>query len=96
MLSLNVQVWYDPAPLGVTLDEIADEASKIPKPLFLHGERLVIHIQTSEDAVDDLLSAIRNLAEQKKKEGFVAIDSNEETRMNGNHGSVYSQKSQGI
>ncbi|KAJ7630715.1 pyridoxal phosphate-dependent transferase [Roridomyces roridus] len=64
-------IFYDPASVGVTFDEIADRASQLAEPLVLGGSRLVVHIQTSESAVDDLLSVIRQLAEEKKAAGFV-------------------------
>lgn len=52
-------------------DEIADRASALPEPLVLGGSRLVVHIQTSEAAVDDFLLVIKELAEEKKQAGFV-------------------------
>ncbi|KAJ6519598.1 pyridoxal phosphate-dependent transferase [Mycena sanguinolenta] len=64
-------VFYDPASIGVTFDEIADRASDLPEPLILGGSRLVVHIQTAEEAVNDFLSIIRQLAEEKKAAGFV-------------------------
>jgi threonine aldolase len=39
--------------------------------LILGGSRLVVHIQTTESAVDDFLSVVRQLAEEKKAAGFV-------------------------
>ncbi|KAJ7275266.1 pyridoxal phosphate-dependent transferase [Mycena haematopus] len=64
-------IFYDPSSVGVTYDEIADRASNLPEPLILGGSRLVIHIQTSQSAVDDFLSIVRELAEEKKAAGFV-------------------------
>jgi len=64
-------VFYDPTPLGLDFNEIADRASSLAEPLVLGGSRLVVHIQTSEAAVDDLLSLIKQLAEEKRKAGFV-------------------------
>ncbi|PPQ76180.1 hypothetical protein CVT26_009357 [Gymnopilus dilepis] len=64
-------IFYDPSPLGVTYDEIADRASELPEPLFLGGSRLVVHIQTSEAAVEDFLSVVRQLAEEKRAAGWV-------------------------
>lgn len=65
------QIFYDPSLVGVTYDEIAERASVLPEPLFLGGSRLVIHIQTSDAAVDDFLDVVRQLAEEKRKAGFV-------------------------
>jgi threonine aldolase len=43
----------------------------LPEPLSLAGSRLVVHIQTSEQAIDDFLTVVRNLAEEKKIAGFM-------------------------
>ncbi|KAF7320235.1 Beta-elim-lyase domain-containing protein [Mycena kentingensis (nom. inval.)] len=64
-------IFYDPASIGATYDEIAERAKALPEPLVLGGSRLVVHIQTSDAAVDDFLSVVRNLAEEKKAAGFV-------------------------
>ena len=65
------QLFYDPSPVGVTYDEIAERGLALPEPLYLGGSRLVIHIQTSDAAVDDFLEVVRQLAEEKRKAGFV-------------------------
>lgn len=64
-------IFYDPSPVGVTYDEIAERASDLPEPLYLGGSRLVLHIQTSDAAVDDFLGVVRQLAEEKRRAGFV-------------------------
>ena len=46
-------------------------AAELPSPLLLGGSRLVVHIQTSTQAVEDLISLIRVLADEKVKAGFV-------------------------
>ncbi|KAL0950878.1 hypothetical protein HGRIS_007637 [Hohenbuehelia grisea] len=63
-------IFYDPSPLGLDYEEIGQRGSELPKPLVLSGSRLVLHIQTSEEAVNDFLALIRQLAEEKKKAGF--------------------------
>lgn len=68
------QVFYDPSSIGVTYDEIGDRGSELPEPLFLGGSRLVVHVQTTESAVDDFLSVVRKLAEEKKAAGFVRAE----------------------
>nr|VWO96628.1 Alanine racemase TOXG (EC [Ganoderma boninense] len=65
-------VFFDPSPIGVTYEEIIERASQLPSPISVGGSRLVVHIQTSPQAVDDLLGVIRKLAEEKKAAGFVA------------------------
>ncbi|KAF9042107.1 threonine aldolase [Panaeolus papilionaceus] len=67
-------VFYDPSSIGVTYDEIGDRGSELPEPLFLGGSRLVVHVQTTESAVDDFLSVVRKLAEEKKAAGFVRAE----------------------
>jgi threonine aldolase len=44
----------------------------LPQPLYLGGSRLVVHIQTSPEAIDDFINLISKIAEEKKKAGFVA------------------------
>ena len=66
-----MQVFFDPSPVGVTYAEIIERARALPEPIKLGGSRLVVHIQTSPKAVEDLLSVIRQLAEEKKAAGFV-------------------------
>ncbi|KAF8895042.1 pyridoxal phosphate-dependent transferase [Gymnopilus junonius] len=64
-------IFYDPSPLGITYDEIGDRGSALSEPLFLGGSRLVVHIQTSEAAVDDFLNIVRQLSEEKRAAGWV-------------------------
>ncbi|KAH9996572.1 threonine aldolase [Russula vinacea] len=64
-------VFYDPSSIGTNYAEVAERARKLPKPLSLLGSRLVVHIQTSQEAIDDFLGVVRNLAEEKKAAGFV-------------------------
>ncbi|TFK76863.1 hypothetical protein BDN72DRAFT_830033 [Pluteus cervinus] len=83
-------IFYDPAPIGVNYDEIAERASKLAHPLVLGGSRLVIHIQTSEEAVDDFLSIVRELAGEKKAAGFTPPTAQE----NGAYRDVYVRRPQ--
>ncbi|KAN0121567.1 Pyridoxal phosphate-dependent transferase [Russula decolorans] len=64
-------VFYNPSSIGTNYAEVAERAKRLPKPLSLAGSRLVVHIQTSEQAIDDFLTVIRNLAEEKETAGFV-------------------------
>ena len=64
-------MFYDPSPIGVSYAEIVERASQLPDPLTVGGSRLVVHLQTSPQAVEDLLSVVRQLAEEKKAAGFV-------------------------
>ncbi|CDO72439.1 hypothetical protein BN946_scf184977.g140 [Trametes cinnabarina] len=64
-------VFFDPSPIGVSLTELVQRARDLPEPIKLGGSRLVVHIQTSPKAVEDLLALVRQLAEEKKAAGFV-------------------------
>ncbi|KXN84776.1 putative low-specificity L-threonine aldolase [Leucoagaricus sp. SymC.cos] len=64
-------LFYDPTPLGINFDDIAERAAAMSEPLVLGGSRLVVHIQTSEQAVDDFLSVVRQLAKEKRAAGWV-------------------------
>ncbi|KAF8640347.1 hypothetical protein AX17_000019 [Amanita inopinata Kibby_2008] len=64
-------IFYDASSVGLNYGEITDRASALPNPLFLRGSRIVVHIQTTEEAVNDLLDLIRQMAEEKKAAGFV-------------------------
>ena len=55
----------------MTYEEISKRASALPEPLVVGGARLVVHIQTSDAAIEDLLNLIRGLANEKKLDGFV-------------------------
>ena len=68
---LPIKVFYDPSTVGVSYEEISERAGNLPSPIKLYGSRIVVHIQTSEEAVYDLLSVIRELAEEKKAAGFI-------------------------
>ncbi|KAG1766455.1 threonine aldolase [Suillus occidentalis] len=66
-------VFYDPSTIGVEYWEIIDRAAALPKPISLTGSRLVVHIQTSPEAVEDFLSLIRTLKEEKVQAGIVPL-----------------------
>jgi len=72
-------LFYDPTPLGINFEEIGERAAALPEPLILGGSRLVVHIQTSEQAVDDFLSVIYQLAEEKKVAGWVQPENGHKT-----------------
>lgn len=83
---MPIQVFYDPTPIGLNYNEIAERASQLPRPLFLGGSRLVVHIQTSESAVEDFLALISELAEEKKRAGFIKPDLSTERKV---HKDIY-------
>ncbi|KAH7921961.1 hypothetical protein BV22DRAFT_1038023 [Leucogyrophana mollusca] len=63
-------VFYDPSTIGVEYWEVVERAAAHPKPLTIPGSRLVVHIQTSPEAVEDLLSIFRVLKEEKVRAGW--------------------------
>ncbi|KAG1908419.1 pyridoxal phosphate-dependent transferase [Suillus fuscotomentosus] len=71
-------LFYDPSTIGIEYWEIIDRAAALPNPIGLTGSRLVIHIQTSPEAVEDFLSLIKTLKEEKAQAGIVplAVNSN--------------------
>ncbi len=63
---------YDASSIGTTFEEVAARAKALPEPITLRpAGRLVVHLQTTESAVDDLLAVIRKLADEKREAGFV-------------------------
>ncbi|KAF9821855.1 hypothetical protein IEO21_00285 [Rhodonia placenta] len=67
-------VFFDPSPIGVSYAELVARASKLPSPIKLGGSRLVVHIQTTDETVDDFLALVRQLAQEKRDGGFVATE----------------------
>ncbi|TDL28744.1 threonine aldolase [Rickenella mellea] len=64
-------VFFDPSRLGLDFSEISESAASLENPIKVYGSRLVVHIQTTPEAVDDLLSLIKKLADEKAAAGFV-------------------------
>lgn len=58
-------VFYDPAPIGLNYEEIMERAASLPDPIKVGGSRLVIHIQTSSQAVDDFINLLKRMSEEK-------------------------------
>lgn len=67
----SIQIFFNPTPLGIEYDEISERAAKLPEPIAVRGSRLVIHIQTEDQAVSDFLALVKTMAEEKKAAGFV-------------------------
>lgn len=66
-----MQVFFDPSTIGIEYEEVVDCAAALPLPIILSGERLVVHIQTTTEAIDDFLQLMRELRDKKMKEGLV-------------------------
>ncbi|KZW02025.1 threonine aldolase [Exidia glandulosa HHB12029] len=63
-------VFFSCEGLGFDASEVVKRAEALPDPITLFGERLVVHIQTSEEAVDDLLALFKALIEEKRAAGL--------------------------
>ncbi|KAH9947653.1 pyridoxal phosphate-dependent transferase [Amylocystis lapponica] len=83
-------VFFDPTPIGVEYTEIMQRASNLSEPLKIGRARLVVHIQTSPQAVEDFLRLVGELAQEKRDAGFVPP---EKSKLNGNaNGNMYNWK----
>ncbi|KZT61084.1 hypothetical protein CALCODRAFT_59273 [Calocera cornea HHB12733] len=71
MSSETNMVFFDAPSVGIAYDELTERAASLAEPLYVGGSRLVIHYQTAEKAVDDLIDLVRVMAGEKRKEGFV-------------------------
>ncbi|PVF96275.1 hypothetical protein CPB86DRAFT_816527 [Serendipita vermifera] len=60
-------VWFDPSPVGLKCEDIAERAQKLDKPIAMFpADRLVVHIQTSDEAIDDMVELLRKMAKEAK------------------------------
>lgn len=67
-----MQVFFDPSTIGIEYGEVVKRAAALPDPIALSGDsRLLVHIQTSSEAIDALLQLIGELRDEKMREGFV-------------------------
>jgi len=63
-------LFYDPSTIGVEYWEIVERAAALEKPIRINGSRIVVHIQTSPQAVEDFIDLVRTLKEEKTKAGW--------------------------
>ena len=75
------QIFFDTEPIGVSLASLIARAATLPDPIHFFGSRLVVHIQTSPSAVDDLIALVKAMAAERRAEGFVPP---EKAAVNGN------------
>lgn len=61
-------VFFDPSPLGLTVDQVAAALGALPNPITLNTNRCVIHHQTSVEAVDEFIAEVQRLAATVPKE----------------------------
>ncbi|KAL1407718.1 hypothetical protein Q8F55_007151 [Vanrija albida] len=55
-------VFFDPSPLGLSIGEICDSLAALPNPISLNANRVVLHHQTSPEAIDDFVAEVERLA----------------------------------
>lgn len=86
-------VFYDPAPLGIEYDEISERAATLPEPITISNSRsrLVVHIQTEGQAVDDFLALVKTISEEKKAAGFVPLPQGKQIAADNIYDEVYGQ-----
>jgi len=63
-------LFYDPSPIGVEYWEVVERAAQLPDPIKLNGSRLLMHVQTSPQAIEDFLELLRTLKEEKAAAGW--------------------------
>ncbi|KAG1825612.1 pyridoxal phosphate-dependent transferase [Suillus subaureus] len=63
-------LFYDPSPIRVEYWEVVERAAQLPDPIKLNGSRLLMHIQTSPQAIEDFLELLRTLKEEKAAAGW--------------------------
>lgn len=63
-------MFYDPSTIGVEYWEVIERAAALEKPITINGSRIVLHIQSSVQAVEDFLDLMRTLKEEKRKAGW--------------------------
>lgn len=84
-----MQVFFDPSPIGVSYEEIVARAASLPDPITIGGSRLVVHIQNTDETIDDFLALMKELAEEKIKAGFVRSEPEVNGKANGAVKNIY-------
>ena len=62
-------MFFDPTPLGLTLDAVMARLKALPQPVLVMRERCVLHHQTSPQAVEDFVQCVREMKEEKAAGG---------------------------
>lgn len=57
----DTQVFVDFAAGGIDPKQLTQRAAQLTPPMYLHGNRLVIHHQNTEQAVAELLLLLDNM-----------------------------------
>lgn len=63
------QVFFSPAPLGLTIDAVIARMQALPNPISFMRERVVVHHQISPQAIEDFLTTMREMKEEVQAGG---------------------------
>ena len=66
-----MQVFYDPKPLGLTIDAVMSRLQQHDPPILVFRERIVVHHQISPQAVEDFIHVIREMRQEREASGHV-------------------------
>lgn len=86
---LLLQMFYDLSPLNIDLNVLSARAASLPSPIRLGGPRLVIHLQTDPQAVDDLVVLIAEMKQEQIDQGFEPRPVNENGKPSAFHRPLY-------
>lgn len=67
--SCPFQVFFDPAPIGLTLDSVMARLKALPEPILVMRERLVVHHQSSPQAVEDFIAVVAEMKKEREAGG---------------------------
>ncbi|RSH80143.1 Threonine aldolase [Saitozyma podzolica] len=62
-------VFFDPAPIGLTLDSVMARLKALPEPILVMRERLVVHHQSSPQAVEDFIAVVAEMKKEREAGG---------------------------
>lgn len=73
-------VFYDPKPLGLTIDAVMSRLQQHDPPILAFRERIVLHHQTSPQAVEDFIHIVREMKEEREANGHI-VNKLEESKL---------------
>ena len=73
--SPEVKVFFDMQPTGVALATLSEKLAASNPPIRVNKSRLVIHHQTSQEAVDELLRCLGALVRERRRKPRSSADS---------------------
>ena len=73
--SPEVKVFFDMQPTGVALATFSEKLAASTLPIRVNKPRLVVHHQTSQEAVDELLRCLEALVREGRRKPRSSADS---------------------